>query len=196
VRAVLAKGLARPLVAIALFEFGNCATTLLILRATGLLHHGARSLVAATSLAILLYAANNLLGAVVALGGGRWIDRGGPRLPFAGGAFLFACSYAIFALGPHGWLPLLAAFVLSGSGIGLAETAESTLVATHLPDGLRGSGFGLLGGLQAAGDLAASVMVGLIWSVTGPGAAFLYASAWMVASLIASALVVPPGQSV
>jgi len=72
---VLGSGLARPLVAIALFEFGNCATTLLILRATGLLHHGGRSLVSATSLAIVLYAANNLLGAIVALGGGRWIDR-------------------------------------------------------------------------------------------------------------------------
>jgi hypothetical protein len=71
----LGSGLARPLVAIALFEFGNCATTLLILRATGLLHHGGRSLVSATSLAIVLYAANNLLGAIVALGGGRWIDR-------------------------------------------------------------------------------------------------------------------------
>ena len=88
VRAVLGSGLARPLVAIALFEFGNCATTLLILRSTGLLHHGGRSLVTATSLAIMLYAANNLLGAIVALGGGRWIDRVGLRVPFAGGALL------------------------------------------------------------------------------------------------------------
>jgi MFS family permease len=138
VRAVLGSGLARPLIAIGLFEFGNCATTLLILRATGLLHHGGRSMVAATSLAIGLYAANNLLGAIVALGGGHWIDRIGPRVPFAGGALLFACSYAVFAAGPHGWLPLLLAFMLSGSGIGLAETAESALVATHLPDRLRG----------------------------------------------------------
>jgi MFS family permease len=192
IRAVLAGGLARPLVAIGLFEFGNCATTLLILRATGLLHHGGRSLVAATSLAVLLYAANNLLGAIVALVGGRWIDRSGPRVPFAAGALLFACSYAIFALGPHGWVMLLAAFVLSGSGIGLAETAESTLVARQLPDRLRGSGFGLLGGLQAAGDLAASVVVGLIWSIAGPQAAFAYAAAWMLGSVLASALVVRP----
>jgi MFS family permease len=196
VRGVLGSGLARPLVAIALFEFGNCATTLLILRSTDLLHHGGRSLVAATSLAIVLYAANNLLGAVVALGGGRWIDRAGPRVPFAAGALLFACSYAIFAIGPHGWPALLVAFVLSGSGIGLAETAESALVAAHLPDRLRGSGFGLLGGLQAAGALAASVMVGLIWSIAGSEAAFLYAAAWMTGSLLASALVVRSGPSV
>jgi MFS family permease len=195
-RAVLGSGLARPLVAISLFEFGHCATTLLILRSTDLLHHGGRSLVAATSLAIVLYAANNLVGAIVALGGGRWIDRVGPRVPFAGGALLFACSYAIFAVGPHGWLALLVAFALSGGGIGLAETAESTLVARHLPDRLRGSGFGMLGGLQAAGDLAASVVVGLIWSISGPEAAFLYAAAWMFGSLLASTLVVRHGASV
>jgi MFS family permease len=196
VRAVLGSGLARPLIAIGLFEFGNCATTLLILRATGLLNHGGRSMVAATSLAIVLYAANNLLGAILALVGGHWIDRFGPRIPFAAGALLFACSYAIFAVGPHGWLPLLVAFMLSGSGIGLAETAESALVARHLPDRLRGSGFGLLGGLQAAGDLAASVIVGLIWSIAGPEAALLYAAAWMLSSLLATVLVMRPNTSV
>ncbi len=82
-RAVLGSGLGRPLIAIGLFEFGNCATTLLILRTTNLLHHGGRSLVAATSLAIVLYAMNNLCGSIVALGGGRWIDDAGPRAPFA-----------------------------------------------------------------------------------------------------------------
>lgn len=192
VREVLDGGLARPLVAIGLFEFGNCATTLLILRATDLLHHGGRSLVAATSLAIILYAANNLLGAIVALVGGRWIDHAGPRAPFAAGALLFACSYAIFAVGPQEWWLLLLAFALSGSGIGVAETAETTLVASHVPDRLRGSGFGLLGGLQAAGDLAASAAAGLIWSIAGPQAAFLYAAAWMAGSLLASAAVVAP----
>jgi hypothetical protein len=86
--------------------------------------------------------------------------------------------------------------MLSGSGIGLAETAESALVARHLPDRLRGSGFGLLGGLQAAGDLAASVIVGLIWSIAGPEAAFLYATAWMLSSLLATVLVMRPNTSV
>ncbi|MGA2014154.1 MAG: MFS transporter [Solirubrobacteraceae bacterium] len=149
----------------------------------------------ATTLAIALYSANNLLGSIVALSGGRWIDRAGPRAPFAVGALLFACSYAIFAVGPHEWWLLLVAFGLSGSGIGLAETAETTLVATHVPDRLRGSGFGLLGGLQAAGDLAASAAAGLIWSLAGPQAAFLYAAAWMLGSLLASGLVVAPGSS-
>jgi hypothetical protein len=76
-----------------------------------------------------------------------------------------------------------------------AETAESTLVATHLPDRLRGSGFGLLGGLQAAGGLAASVIAGLIWSIAGSEAAFLGAAAWMLGSPFASALIARPNPS-
>lgn len=44
-------GLLRPLLPIAAFELGNMATTLLILRATTLLHGQGRSLAAATSLA-------------------------------------------------------------------------------------------------------------------------------------------------
>ena len=56
-------------------------------------------------------------------------------------------------------MPLL--FRLAGAGIGLAETAESTLVAHLLPDRLRGSDFGLLGGLRSAGDFLSSAVVDL-----------------------------------
>ena len=55
-------GLIRPLLPIAAFELGNVATTLLILRATTLLHHGGRSATTATSLAVLIYAGHNLFG--------------------------------------------------------------------------------------------------------------------------------------
>ena len=173
-------GLARPLLPIALFEVGNCATTLLILRATDLLHHHGRTAAAATAVAVLLYAGHNALASAAALGGGHWIDRVGPRRVFATGAALFALAYAGFAVGARAWPALLGFFLLAGGGIGLAETAESTLVARLLPDDLRGSGFGVLGGLQSFGDFASSAAVGLIWTVVSPAAAFAYAAAWMV----------------
>ena len=69
-------GLLRPMLPIAAFELGNMATTLLILRATTLLHVPGRSIAAATSLAVLIYAGHNLFAAIVAAGGGHWIDRG------------------------------------------------------------------------------------------------------------------------
>lgn len=109
------------------------ATTLLILRTTQLLQQGGRSVAAATSLAVLIYAAHNAFGAVVAYAGGHWIVRAGPRVVFGAGAVLYVLAYAGFAVSWASWLPLLIAFVVAGSGTGLAETAESTLVARLLP---------------------------------------------------------------
>lgn len=172
-------GIARPLLPIAAFELGNMATTLLILRATTLLHHGGRTTAAATSLAVLIYAGHNLFGSGVAYAGGHWIDRTGPRAPFALGAALYVGAYALFATPTHAWPLLLFAFLLAGAGIGLAETAESTLFAHLLPAHLRGSGFGVLGGVQAFGDFASSAVVGILWTAVNPSVAFLYAAVWV-----------------
>lgn len=183
-RALHEAGVARPLLPVSAFELGNVATSLLVLRATELLHHGGRSIAAATSLAVLLYAAHNLAATFVAYGGGHWLDRGGPRVVFATGAGVFAAGYAVFALPSHSWAVLGGAFVLAGAGKGLAETAESALFARLLPEHLRGSGFGLLGGVQSFGDFASSAAVGLLWSVVSPLAGFVYAAGWMAVSLV------------
>ncbi len=179
-------GLLRPLLPIAFFELGNVATTLLILRATGILHGGGRSLTEAASLAILIYAGHNAAASLVALVGGRWIDRAGPRVAFGAGAVVYVAAYLGFAWAGHSLLALLAAFLLAGAGIGFAETAESSLVAQALPDSLRGSGFGLLGGVQSFGDFASSAVVGLLYAAISPAVAFSYAAAWMVLAVLAS----------
>jgi MFS family permease len=184
-------GLARALAPATLFELGNLATTLLILRATDLLHTDGRSMTAATSLAILLYAGHNAVGTATALAGGWWTDRSGPRLVFAAGAAVYVLAYAVFAWGPAQVWILAAAFAAAGAGIGLAETAESTTVALALPDRLRGNGFGILGLVQSFGDLGATLTAGLIWAIWSPTAAFTYAALWMVASVAANRLIQP-----
>jgi MFS family permease len=189
---LLDAGMVRALTPVAMFELGNVATTLLILRATDLLNSGGRSLAAATSLAILLYAGHNLFASLVAYGGGHWIDRAGPRVPFAAAAGVYVVGYALFAAGLAGWLWLLLAFLLAGTGIGLAETAASTLVARRLPDHLRGSGFGVLGGVQSFGDFASSAAAGLIWAAVSATAAFVYVGAWMALAATMTLLLRPP----
>ena len=189
-------GLFKPLVPIAAFELGNVATTLLILRATTLLHTGGRSATAATSLAVLIYAGHNLFAAFVAYGGGHWLDRVGPRIVFCSGAILYIAAYSLFALPLHVWEVLVGAFLLAGSGIGLAETAESALVARLLPDHLRGSGFGLLGGVQSVGDFASSAIVGVLWTAVSSTVGFAYAAAWMAVSALASVRALASGHSV
>lgn len=179
-------GLIGPLLAVAAFELGNVATTLLILRATQLLEEGGRSVSAAAAVAILVYASHNAFAAVVAIVGGHWMDRAGPRVVFTAGAVLYVAAYAGFAYPWHSWGPLLVAFVLAGSGIGLAETSESVMVARALPDELRGSGFGALGAVQAVGDFASSALVGLLYAVVSPVVGFAYAAGWMVVSALLS----------
>lgn len=185
-RELYRAGVVRPFLPIALFEFGNVANTLLILRSTQLLQAGGRSLAAATSVALLIYAAHNAFGSAVAYVGGHWIDRRGARPAFALGAVLYVGAYAGFAAGPASWPELLIFFTLAGCGIGLAETAESTLLAGMLPDRLRGSGFGALGALQASGDLVSTAVVGILYASVSPTAGFAYAAVWMLMSAAAS----------
>ena len=183
-------GILRALAPVTLFELGNCATTLLILRATGLLHPG-RSLSSAAAVAVLLYAGHNLVGSALAFPAGHAVDRRGPRPVFAAAVVLFALAYAGFSLSTRSWPLLLLFFALAGGGMGLADTAESALTARLLPDELRGSGFGLLGGVQSLGDFGSSAAVGLVWTLVSPTAAFLLAAAWMLLSLAATAVIAP-----
>src|SRR5205814_351018 len=118
---------------------------------------------------------------------GHVVDRRGPRVVFGVGVVLFGLAYAGLALSAHGWPLLLLFFALAGAGMGLTDTAESALVARLLPDELRGSGFGLLGGVQSLGDFVSSAAVGLVWTVVSPGAAFILAAAWMGLSVAATA---------
>jgi MFS family permease len=99
---------------------------------------------------------HNVVAAGASLTAGRWYDRAGPRAVFATGAAVYVISYGVFAAGPHS-APLVAVgFALAGAGIGLAEPTESAVISQLLPDRLRGSGFGLLGAVQAVGDLVAT----------------------------------------
>ncbi len=181
-------GLPRALAPAALFELGNLATTLLILRATNLLHVDGRNLTTATGIAILLYAAHNVAATVSSLVGGHFSDRANPRIVFTAGACVYVGAYAIFGFDEHAWPVLLAGFVLAGTGIGLAETAQSTAVALMLPDRLRANGFGVLGLVQSLGDLGASLVAGLLWAVFSPAVAFGYAAAWMAAAVVAAVM--------
>ena len=183
VRPVMQGHLGRLMVGAAAFELGNAAATLLILRTTDLLvpsHGGDR----ATEIALLLYTAYNAAATVVSLPAGHLNDRIGSVRAWQLGATAFVGGYLLFAFGGANIALLAAAFVLAGIGIGFAETAQSAAVASTAPLELRGSAFGLLAGVQAFGNLAASVVAGVLWTFVSPEAAFLYLGAWMLISLL------------
>jgi MFS family permease len=183
VRPVMNGRLGRLMVSATAFELGNAAATLLILRTTDVLtptHGGDR----ATQIALLLYTAYNLAATLVSLPAGHMNDRVGSVRAWQLGAAAFFGSYLLFASSGTSIALLAVAFVLAGVGIGFAETAQSAAVAASAPVELRGSAFGLLAGLQAFGNLAASVVAGLLWTLVSPEVAFLYLGAWMLVALL------------
>lgn len=186
IRPVLRGALGRFMAGVSLFEFGNCAATLLILRATDLLSPN-RTTDRATQLAIGLYVAYNIAATAVSLAAGHHSDRRGANRTFLYGIAAFAVAYTAFAVGPSSIAFLAVAFALAGVGIGIAETAEHAAVASLAPEELRGSSFGLLAALQSAGNLAASSIAGILYTTVGPGWAFGFLAAMMVTAVVACA---------
>ena len=168
---------------VSIFEIGNCAATLLILRATDLLSPG-RDIDTATQLAIGLYVAYNLAATLVSVPAGHHGDRRGAITTLLFGVAAFALAYSLFAIGPSTIIALLPAFVLAGIGIGIVETAEHAAVATLAPETLRGSAFGLLAAVQSAGNLASSAIAGALYTFASPAWAFVFLATAMVIALI------------
>ncbi len=184
VRPVLRGGTRRLFIGMGAFEFGNCAATLLILRATELLTPG-RGEHAATQMGLLLYVAYNVAATLSSIPAGHLGDRRGTKVALLGGAAAFLAAYVLLATTGAKLPVLLVSFILAGIGIGFAETGETAAVATRAPEAIRGSAFGLLAGLQSAGNLAASVIAGVLWTAVSPQAAFLWLASWMLVAIIA-----------
>ena len=182
VRPVLTAQLRPFFAGITAFELGNCAATLLILRATDLLQPG-YGVTTATTIALALYATYNAAATLTSLAGGQLSDRTGPTRVLILGIAAFAVAYLGFTRDTPSWAVLLPWFVLAGVGIGCVETAQAAAVATHAPEQLRGSAFGLLAGIQSLGNLAASAIAGLLWTALSPSWAFTYLAAWMLLAI-------------
>lgn len=178
----------RLLGGVGLYGLGNFSATLLVLRATQLLAADGRSDAAAASGGVLLYAAHNAANALAAYPAGAVADRVGRRTVLIGGVLLFAAACAGFATGVAHPAALAALFVAVGTSTGLVETAQGAHAAELLEPAVRGRGFGLLGLVGGVGDLASSVIVGVLFTVAGAAWGFLYAAALAVAGALVLAL--------
>ncbi|HKE26069.1 MAG TPA: MFS transporter [Bryobacteraceae bacterium] len=175
----------RFLVAIGIFGAGDFAPTLLVLAAAQLLapHYG---VVRAGQLAALYYVLRNLVYAIAAFPAGALADRmNKQRLLSAGfalGGFTAFAAAALFlnpgAVGPAG---LAAIFAAAGVYIGIQDSLEGAIPADLVPTPSRGSAYGVLGAVNGVGDLIASALVGTLWTVVSPQAAFAAAGLLMFA---------------
>ncbi len=185
VRPVLRGQLGRVMAGFTAFEVGNVAATLLILRATDVLTPG-HGVDTATQIAIALYIVYNVAATITSFPAGGFSDklgRRGPLLVTAAGVAAFLLAYGLFAVSGPVLVLLGVAFALAGVGIGCAETAEHAAVAAFAPPEIRGSAFGLLATVQAIGNVAASAVVGVLYTLASPTVAFAYLAVWMLIAL-------------
>lgn len=182
VQPVLRGRLGKLLIGVAIFEVGNVAATLLILRATQLLTP-TLGLNSATQAALLLYAGYNVAATLTSVPAGRIGDRGGTTVVLTIGVGLFMLAYLGFAVQFPSVVLLALSFSLAGIAIGCIETSQHASVASLAPTELRGSAFGFLAAVQSFGNIVASAVAGALWTLFSPTTAFLYLAAWMLISL-------------
>ena len=171
-----------------LFGLGDFSRTFLILLAARVFGESGAPTGGRLSLAVLLYAAHNVVSALVAYPTGQLADRTSKVRILVAGYVLGVVTNAMLAVagGALGWL--VVAILLSGAYIAVEETLEKAVVAELLPRELRSLGFGVLAAANAVGDMASSVYVGLLLAsgrgrlaFAAPAAVGLVGVAWMVA---------------
>lgn len=173
----------RFLQGVGLFGLGDFSHTLLILAATQLLTpvHGT---VRAVQIAALLYVFRNVLYAAASFPIGSLADRMSKTKLLAVGYFLGVVTAAqiatLMALNISSLLPLAIVFAFAGIYIAIQDSLEGAIPADMVPSPSRGTAYGLMGTVNGVGDLVASAMVGTLWTVVSPAAAFVCAGVLML----------------
>jgi MFS family permease len=121
---------------------------------------------------ILLYAAFNLVAAVISYPAGALSDRWGRRSLLLAAYVVFFATYLGFALTRNVAL-IGALFVLYGFYQGMFRAVGKALAADLVPQHLRASGVGWYSTTLGLLQLLASVVAGLLWDRIGHPAVFL-----------------------
>ncbi|MBC7254462.1 MAG: MFS transporter [Actinobacteria bacterium] len=168
------------LAAVLVFTLGNSSDAFLLLRARQ---------AGGFPLALLpaLWGVLHVVKAAMSIPGGVLSDRLGRRRVIFLGWGIYCLAYTGFAfLSGAAWTWFL--FTAYGFYY-LNEGALKAFVADMVPSELRGSAYGIYNFTVSVTVLPASLLMGLLWSATGPRIAFLTgASLALVASLILFAL--------
>lgn len=167
-RTALGAPFARYLAVLALFTLGNASDAFLLLRAADL----------GVPLAAvpLLWTVHHIAKSALSVPGGVMADRLGPRRTIAAGWFVYALTYAGFAVAGQPW-HAWTLFIVYGIFHGLTEAPEKALVAAMAPAGRRGAAFGAYHAAIGVTALPASLLFGVLWDRFGAETAFLAGAA-------------------
>lgn len=175
----------RYLVGVGVFGLGDFSRTFLVFAVVQLFHEQGTPLMQMAAWGAVLYAWHNIWQALAAFPVGALSDRIGRRGLLVGSYVLGAGVAVALALTFH-WhatsLPLfLVIFAVSGAYVAVEDALEGAMSADLVTDSaVRGTAFGILGAVNGAGDLFASVIVGVLWVEAGAAIAMLVAAGLML----------------
>ena len=170
------------LLATALFNFGNSSNAFLILRTQD-------SGISLRS-TILIYAAFNLVAALISYPAGALSDRMGRKSILLFSYLIFMVAYLGFALTQDHFL-IVALFLFYGLFQGIYRAVGKTFASDFVPQPLRASGVGWYSTTVGLFQLAASLIAGTLWDRVGHASVFIFGAAVAAAGSAALLVFVP-----
>jgi MFS family permease len=170
------------LLATALFVMGNSSNAFLILQT--------RDVGVSLENTILIYAAFNLVAALISYPSGALSDRWGRRNILLAAFAVFFVAYFGFALTRNVVL-IAALFVLYGLYQGAFRAVGKALASDLVPERLRASGVGWYSTTVGLLQLVASVAAGLLWDWVGHAAVFYFGALFAAVGIIGLLALVP-----
>ena len=169
----------------ALFGLGNSSNAFLILRT--------QDIGASLKTTILIYAAFNLVAALISYPAGSLSDTWDRKNILLASFVIFLIAYLGFALTKN--IVLVAAlFVFYGLYQGIFRAVGKAFASDFVPEHLRASGIGWYSTTVGLLQLVASVVAGLLWDRIGHAAVFYYGAAFAVVGSIGLILLIPAKQ--
>ena len=170
------------LVVTAVFALGNSSNAFLLLRT--------RDSGASLETTILVYAAFNLVAALISYPAGSLSDRFGRRNVLFACFGIFLLSYLGFAI-TSTFVVISAMFVLYGLYQGIFRAVGKAFASDFVPERLRASGIGWYSTTVGLLQLVASLVGGILWDRIGHPAVFYYGAAFALLGMVALIALIP-----
>ena len=171
------------LAVIALFGVGNSSTSFLILRT--------RDAGVSLEATILIYAAFNLMAALISFPAGSLSDKVGRRNVLLASFIISLVAYAGFAVALNVVL-IAVMFVFCGFYQRIFRAVGKAFASDLVPEHLRASGVGWYSAVVGLLQLLTNVVAGLLWDRVSHASVFIYGAASGVVGILALVLLIPP----
>jgi MFS family permease len=180
------KGYWIYLLVTAVFALGNSSNQFLILRT--------QDMGASLELTILIYAAFNLVAALISYPAGSLSDRWGRRNVLLAAFGVFLIAYLGFATLRNIML-IGGLFIFYGLYQGMFRSVGKAFASDLVPEHLRASGIGWYNTVLGVLQLVASVVAGLLWDRVSHAAVFYYGAIFAALGSIALMVFIPDRRS-